>query len=359
MRQGGGTILENSFYRNYYGVGGVGFGTDRVNGGVVYRGYKFEYGLPSADDERATIDGHRHELAGRAELATDNRFVTSLRLSATSQWYSHAEINEAAGAINTSFDLTTQTIDLLGRTQLGAIAGAVGASALFKQYAARAEEALTPAANSNGFGVFVFQELPLRGSNGDPEARVPKLQLGARADSYRLDIRPGDAKFDPFAGKRSFDQFSGSIGLNAPLGEFLTVAASAARAFRAPSVEELASNAFHEATGTFDVGNPTLRPEVNQGGEVILRGQSERVNGQLSAFANTIRNYITPDIVRDTIIAGDGGPQSVPLNHVSQSDARMRGVEGRIEAEVLPHVVIGAMGDIVRGEFRSSKVPLP
>jgi len=359
LREGGGTTLENSFHRNYYGVGGLGFGTGRLTGGVVYRGYKFDYGLPSADEERAKIDGRRHEVVGRAELALDNRFVSSLRLSATSQWYSHAEISEATGATNTSFSLTTQTFDLLGRTQLGPLSGAVGASGLFRQYAARGEEALTPAANSNGFGIFVFQELPLASTNGDVEARVPKLQAGGRVDSYRLDIEPGDSKFDAFVGRRSFDQVSGSVGVNVPVGEYVTAAVSVARAFRAPSVEELASNAFHEATGTFDVGNPNLRSEVNEGAEAILRVQSDRVNGQLSAFGNRIRNYITPNVVKDTVIAGENGSVAVPLNRVVQADSRIRGVEGRIEGEVMPQVVVGAMGDMVRGEFKASKVPLP
>ena len=359
LREGGGTTLENSFYHNYHGVVGVGIGTDRLTGGVVYRGYHFDYGLPSADEERAEIDGHRHEIAGRAELATDNRFVGSLRLSGTAQWYSHAEINQASGAPNTSFNLKTQTVDLLGRTAIGTVSGAVGVSGLFRQYAARGEEALTPATNSNGIGVFVFQELPLRATDGDPDARVPKLQVGGRVDSYRIEVATGDAKFDAFTGNRRFDQFSGSVGVNVPLGEHLTAAMSAARAFRAPSVEELASNAFHEATGTFDVGNPALTSEVNEGAEAILRLQSRRVKGSFSAFANTIRNYITPNVVGDTILAGEGGPVSVPLNRVSQADARMRGVEGQVEGAVLPRIVLGAMGDMVRGEFSSTRVPLP
>ena len=359
LREGGGTTLENSFHHNHYGVGGLGFGTSRVTGGVVYRGYDFDYGLPSADEERARIDGRRHELAGRAELATDNDVVGSLRLNATLQWYSHAEINAGTGATNTSFDLKTQTLDLLARTSIGALSGAIGASGLSRHYAARGDEALTPAANSVGLGLFVFQEIPLRDTGDDPDARVPRLQVGGRMDSYRIDIATGDAKFDPFVGQRRHDQFSGSVGLTVPVGEYVTAAVSAARAFRAPSVEELASNGFHEATGTFDVGDPALRSEVNEGGEAILRVQSRRVHGQLSAFANTIRNYIAPNIVGDTIIMGEAGPVSVPLNRVSQADARMRGVEGQIEGEVVPQVVLGAMGDLVRGEFRSAKVPLP
>jgi iron complex outermembrane receptor protein len=359
LHVGGGSTLENSHHHNIHGEGGIGFGTNRVTGGVVYRGYRFDYGLPSADEVRATIDGHRHELAGRVELATNNEVVSSLRASATAQWYSHAELDQGTGATNTSFDLRTQTVDLLGRTLVGPVSGAIGASGLFRQYSARGDEALTPAANSSGVGVFVFQELPFRATDGDPDARVPKLQVGGRVDSYRIDLPRGDPKFDAFVGMHRYDQFSGSIGVNLPVGEHVTGALSVARAFRAPSVEELASNAFHEATGTFDVGNPGLASEVNEGGEAILRVQSRRVNGSLSAFANLIRNYITPNVVGDTIVSGDAGPASVPLNHVSQADARMHGVEGQLEAEVINHVVLGAMGDLVRGEFRSTKVPLP
>src|SRR4029450_9092721 len=49
----------------------------------------------------------------------------------------------------------------LGRTKLGAATGALGASGLYKQYASTGEEALTPAANSNGAGAFFYEELPL------------------------------------------------------------------------------------------------------------------------------------------------------------------------------------------------------
>src|SRR6185369_6307451 len=291
--------LQNSFYHNYYGVGGLGFANNRATGGLVYRGYKFDYGLPSPDDERSKIDGHRHEVVGRTEITTGNSLINSVRLSATAQWYQHAEINELTGGTNTSFDLRTQTVDLLGRTRFGRFSGAIGASGLFKQYAALGEEALTPAARSNGLGAFVFEELPLHSTAGGPDARVPKLQLGGRLDSYRIDIKPGDDKFAAFTGNRHFDQFSGSVGVNVPLGRYFTGALSAARAFRAPSVEELSSNAMHEAAGTFDVGNPNLRSEVNQGFDAILRLESHRLSGQLSAFVNGIQNYITPNIVGD------------------------------------------------------------
>ena len=143
-----------------------------------------------------------------------------------------------------------------------------------------------------------------------------------------------------------------------PLTTGLSFAVSLARAFRAPSVEELSSNAFHAAEGAFDVGNPTLKAEINQGLEGVFKLDTHVANGQASVFVNSINNFITPNIVKDTSITGDGGLSTVPLNRISQADARLWGVEGEVESEIAPHFVVGAMGDMVRGEFTASKSPL-
>jgi iron complex outermembrane receptor protein len=240
------------------------------------------------------------------------------------------------------------------------VSGAIGASTLVKEYGSTGEEALTPAANSLGLGAFVYEEVPLA-QNADPDALVPRLQFGARGDRYRIQSKDSpDAKFG--SGRTlTFNTFSGSIGVSIPVGPSSTFGLSAARAFRAPSVEELFSNAFHEAAGTFDVGNPNLKAEVNQGFDGILRVQTKRVNAQLGAYYSRIQNYVAPNIVKDTTIEGEdpGTTQDVPLNRFSQGDATLKGLEGRIETEVVHHLVLGAMGDLTRGTFSSTDEPLP
>jgi iron complex outermembrane receptor protein len=355
-RQGGADRLDNTYFRNYYGVGGLGFGTSRATGGVVYRGYGFDYGLPSAENEGAHIEGHRQELSGRSDIATGRSAVGSVRVGGTAQWYTHDEL-APSGAVNTSFKLKTQTADALARTRLGALSGALGISGLFKQYASTGEEALTPAANSVGLGAFFFQEIPLR-TVADPDALVPRLQLGGRFDRYRIESQAGDEKFGS-PRTIAFNNVSGSVGLSIPVGTAASLAVSAARAFRAPSVEELFSNAFHEATGTFDRGNPLLKQEINQGIDGILRVHSGRVSGQIGGYWSRIDDFIAPDIAKDTTVDGEDGPRTVPLNQFSQADATLNGLEGRLEAEVAPRVVLGAMGDLVRGQFRATKEALP
>ena len=352
MHFGGGGTLDNSYFDNQYGVVAIGLTGSRGNGGLAWRGYDFEYGLPSAEGDGPSIDGRRNELAGRADVTTGSGTLRAIRANGTAQWYQHDEV-EPNGEIGTTFDLQTQTLDVIGSTRMGRVTGAVGVSGLLKQYAARGEEALTPPANSSGFGALVYQEIPLRIA-ASPDASIPRLQLGARLDWYNIDTKAGEAKFGPATGV-DYQSVSGSLGISAPVGRMATVAVSLARAFRAPSVEELFSEGFHHATGTYDRGNPDLEAETNQGIDALLRVHGARINGQVGGYYNRVDGFITPGIVGDTV---DEDGEIFPLNQFTQSDASMHGVEARVEAEVASGVVVGVLGDAVRGTLADDS-PIP
>jgi iron complex outermembrane receptor protein len=185
------------------------------------------------------------------------------------------------------------------------------------------------------------------------DARVPRLQLGGRYDIYRIASKAGDPKFGA-PRDLAFDSWSGSIGATLPIGKMVSVGVSAARAFRAPTVEELFSNAFHAAAGTYDLGNANLEAETSRGLDGVLRVRSTRVDAQLAAFYNRIDSYVTVDITGDTTVEG----ATVPLNRFSQGDATLKGLEGKVELTTLPGLVLGAMGDMVRGELEDG-TPLP
>lgn len=356
-RAGGGDgRVPGTFARGQGGVVGLGYTGDRVSGGLVARGSRFDYGLPASvgsDDAGAQIRGDRREVAGRADVTTGRAAVPSVRLDGTAQWYGHDEV-EATGAVGTSFALRTQTLGATARTALGPAArptrGAVGVQTLFRQYASTGAEALTPAARTANAAAFVYQEVPL--AEG---ARAPSLQVGGRYDLFRVASQDGGARFGP-GRVTQFGAFSGSAGVSVPLGAGATLGASAARAFRAPTVEELYSNAFHAAAGTYDVGAPGLRPETNQGVDAVLRVRRARASGSLSAYATRIAGYVTP-VVAGRVDRETGQPSTaadaVPLNRIGQADATMRGAEGQAEVALGRGLVAGAMGDLVRGQFRA------
>lgn len=348
-RIGGGGMLANSYSRSTNAGVALGVIRERNNSGLSFAAGNFRYGLPgvAGDPELgAFITGGRKQLTARSDFRLADRSFTAIRLDGTLQWYGHSEI-EPSGEVGTRFDLKTQTATAIARTRFGSVSGAIGIGGLFKQYAPFGEEALTPAADTRSGGIFVFQDFPL--AAGDT-AKVPHLHLGARFDTYRMQPKGDEARFgSPEA--RDFRNFSGSIGAAYPVAPDISLNANISRAFRAPTVEELYSNGVHAARGTYEVGSEDLESETNTGGEVLLRVRKPKVSSQLSAFYNRIDNYVILDFVRDTIVDGS----SMPLAVYSQGNATLRGFEGEVEAEVMPKVVAGVMGDVVRGKLESDE----
>ncbi|HEX5831820.1 MAG TPA: TonB-dependent receptor, partial [Gemmatimonadaceae bacterium] len=362
VRTGAGR-LPNTSARNWNGLASLGFVTTRGGVGVGYRTFDFNYGVPSAPDAEEggiRIDGRRHEALLRGSLNTDWAAVPFVKVDGTAQWYEHDEI-EPGGEVGTTFELTTQTLNATAKTVLGRLTGAFGAQGLFRDYAATGEEAFTPGARSDNVGLFLFQELPLRGGDDDEHehehVEVPALQVGARYDHYRirsLSSADDPARFGP-GRTRSFDAGSGSLGVNVPVGAGVSVAASVARAFRAPTVEELFADGFHAAVGTFDVGNPDLDAEVSTGVDGVLRVQRTRGSAQVSAYFNRVGDFIAAVPVGTAVV---DGTEVVPLVNYVQRDADLYGVEGQGELEVMSNLVVGVSGDVVRGRFRDAG-PLP
>ena len=352
QRVGGGGMLDGTQSRSWNGTVGLGFTGARFNGGFVVRNYDFNYGLPTepgSPDRGTHIGGRRVGVSGKVQYSGNDAFP-GVTVDATSQEYEHDELSPE-GAINTSFNLKTQTLNLVSKTAFGRVRGSMGVQGLFKQYASTGDEALTPAANSVSGGAYFYEEIALL--NGDADARVPRLQFGGRYDLYRIESKTGIAKFG--AGRTiDIGSASGSVGLSLPLTDALTFSVSGARGFRAPTVEELFSNAFHSAAGTYDKGNPDLKAETNAGFDGILRLQSGGFTGSVSGFYNRINNYVGPSIVKDTIVQG----ANVPLNNFTQADATLYGVEGSFETVLAPHIVGGLMGDLVHGAFAVG-APLP
>ena len=363
LRTGEGGLLSNTDSRNWNAVASAGLVTDKATAGVAYRAYDFEYGIPSrpgAEEAGVRIDGRRHQLSGRSTFSLGDAGLTNVKVDGTAQWYTHDEV-EPSGAVGTTFNLRTQTLNATAHTAVGRLAGALGVQGLLRQYEPRGEEALTPAANSDNGGVFLYQEYPL--GVGASEARTPRLQLGARYDVFSIRSRDSENPVFGAGRTRTFRNVSGSFGANLPLGSTMSLSASVARAFRAPTVEELFSNAFHAAVGTFDVGTPTLRAETNRGVDGVLRAQSGRTFAQVAAYYNRIDNFIAPEVDPATPIAEvpneAGGVDSVPRVQYGQHDASLRGVEGQVEWAASRRWVLGVMGDVVRGRYEQTGAPLP
>lgn len=348
LRVGGGGTQANTDAENLGGAVGIGYVGDRAQVGVALRTTQFAFGVPFPEGgEGIRLDGSRHQVALRATVNTGASFLPTLRIDGTAQQYSHDEL-EPSGEVGTNFKLNTQTFNVIGRTQHGRLTGSIGLQGYLRSYTPSGAEAFTPAADNRNVGLILFQEVPLRLTERT-DARVPKLQLGARYDWFGLESK-ADARFGP-AHRRAFNNTSASLGLSLPVGSSATFSVNAQRAFRAPAVEEVYADGYHVAVGTYDVGNPNLRAESSTGVEGVLRTQSSRGFAQVSAYLNAIAGYIAPRAVGNRTVDTEEGPAVVPLVNFFQQDATLFGFEVQGEREIARHWVLGATADWVRGRF--------
>jgi iron complex outermembrane recepter protein len=332
--------LRNTSSRSWSGAAALSRTAPGWSGSLAVRAYDFAYGLPFPPGaDPIDLRGSRLELAGRADIDLHLRAFPSARVDFTAQEYGHDELSGAV--VDQRFELATRTLNVLVRqAPLGPLSdGAWGVSVLLRRYSATGPAALTPGADARAFGVFGFQEVGI-GVAG------LALQLGARADRYAISARDSD-KFGAGAA-RTFDALSGSIGLRMPLAPGLTGGVTAARSFRAPTVEELFSGAAHAGTGAVEHGDAALDEERGRSIEGVLHLRTARLNGQFAAYINRIDNYIQLTFVRDTVLA----EANLPIYVYTQAAATLQGVEGSVEVALHRHLAATVRGDWLHAEQR-------
>jgi iron complex outermembrane receptor protein len=131
---------------------------------------------------------------------------------------------------------------------------------------------------------------------------------------------------------------------------------------RAPKPAELFSRGGHDATGTFDIGNPDLKNEIAKSVEVGLRRAKGPFRFELTGYYTKFDGFIFRRLTGNT--CGDGmcvapgdpaGPLELKQAIYSQRDATFRGGEFQFQWDTLPMWQgfwgIDGQYDIVRATF--------
>lgn len=130
--------------------------------------------------------------------------------------------------------------------------------------------------------------------------------------------------------ERSFHLLSYSVG---GLWRFVPgygFGATASVAQRAPAADELYSGGPHDATGTFDIGNPTFAKEVSHNIELSLQKTSGIVRWKANVFNNRVKNFVFGQIAGNTVDT-DGNPGGEFRERIfSQGSATIRGAEAEV-----------------------------
>ncbi|WP_068075979.1 TonB-dependent receptor [Novosphingobium lentum] len=153
--------------------------------------------------------------------------------------------------------------------------------------------------------------------------RIGKLDLEAAG---RFEHTGVTAK--PNGLRRGFNQVSGVLGLALHPTDALTLSIDALHGERAPAAEELFIDGIHDATQSYERGNPLFAIERSNGIEGGLRYRSGGVLFAVTAYATNYANFITPVPTGQAI-------QGYPVYQFLQVPARFRGLEAEASTTVM------------------------
>ena len=346
--------LPDTSINNFSYGSGLGYRSGAFETGLAISGMDYTYGLPEAIDdlnESIEIRMNRTNIQSISTLKMD-RFFDHAELRIHYSDYAHDEIEIErfqAGLIEEeleiSFDQQTISSSLVLRHRpLGAMEGALGLSFNRSQIAVGGEEALTPDAEGYFLAGYIYEEISL--------SDVFTMKTGVRMEWKETFVKTNELFPDASAFEDRSDLiFSGALGLNyAPSAQW-TAGIQVARAYRTPTIEELYSFAPHAAAGSFDIGNPTLQNEFSIGTDAFVEYKTDRLQTQLSLFANRIDNFV------DFTPTGEiHEPSGLPFFEYVSKDAILYGFEFSTNV-AFSDVLSGGVGfDYVRGHERSGEL---
>ena len=153
----------------------------------------------------------------------------------------------------------------------------------------------------------------------------------------------------------SDDALTPRLGAVWRLDEALAPYAQWSKGFRAPTPDQVNNGFTNVASGYQSVGNPNLKPEKAEGLEVGLRGKAGGWRWQFAAYDNRYRDFISQEVVRGSFTSAD--PAIFQYSNLAQ--ARIRGVELRLEWRAAPALSVSAATARTRGTGTRNDVTVP
>jgi iron complex outermembrane receptor protein len=333
--------INNTSAHAISGSAGVSLVGDPGFAGVSINRLENNYGIaPDGTGGTTRIDLKQSKYDFKSELKKPFQFAEVLRMKLGYTDYQHTEI--ADGAPGAFFTNKTYESRLeLAHNPFGIFHGMVGFQATASDFAALDKStsvAIVPQTQTNSYGVFAVESFNIGALANQLGFRVEDITLNPQG-RYSLGYTPVSASAS------SLWKMNDSNSLNLAI----------TRSQRAPQVQELLANGYHDATRSFERGNINLGEETSYNLDLGYKFKSNWVRAQLDLFQNWAGDYIYQQRNGEFI-------NGAPVLLTRQADATFMGYESKLVFPLLQNrlglVDLTLFSDFTRGQFvNGSDVP--
>lgn len=271
------------------------------------------YGIPSVEGSR--IDQKQNRYDFDSQIREPLAGFESLRVKAGYSDYEHAELGEDGPEVQFQNRSLETRWELTHKPWAG-LRGTFGMqteNTHFSALSAAGGPDTVPRTHSTSTAAFLVEEAdagPLRLSGGLRYEAVKRTPVGNK--------------------ERQFDLVSGSFGALWPFTPGYGVGATLSYAQRAPAIEELYSGGPHDATQSFDIGNPDFDKETSRNIELSLQKTSGLLRWKANVYRNHIQNFIYGHVT-DELLDEEGNPGGDLRRRVFEQDrAHIHGAEAEL-----------------------------
>ncbi|SEN41034.1 TonB-dependent receptor [Bradyrhizobium sp. OK095] len=317
------------------------------------------YHIPGIDgaDHNTRIDGHQTKINVKGEYHPDAAAIDTVRFWAGATDYRHNEIGLADPADPTSDGVrqtfTNKEQEIRTEVQLmpfnarfAEVTTALGFQVGHQELSAPSPDnpgtlfnGLWDPNNNTRVAGYAFNEFKFTDqTRAQIAGRIEHVELHGTTPDFPTDFLPDGTPQAGIARNPSFTPKSGSIGLLQDLPAGMVGSLTAQYVERAPKAAELFSRGGHDATATFDIGNPNLTIETAKSVELGVRKATGPFRFEATVYYTHFDNFIyrrLTGVMCDGDFASCGTP-GAELNQAvySQRNANFRGGEFQSQLDV-------------------------
>lgn len=342
--------------------------------GAAVSHFESFYHVPGGEaaDNRVRIDLRQTRFTSKGEVRTDSAYIDTVRFWLGAVNYKHDERAFDAGVDTIKGTFRNREMEARVEAQLrpfetsfGRLNSAVGVQFGKQEIGTAGEGAgLLSPADASRMAAYIFNELHLSNRlRFEVAARVEGARVAGTAVTFPANLLPDGNPLPQTQRTRDFLPVSVSAGFIYELQNNIFASITAQAVQRAPTALELFARGPHEASGTFEIGNPNLRVESAQSIEFGLRRAVGAWRFDASVFHTRYNGYIAKRLTGN--LCGEefddcGVETELRQVQFTQRDATFTGAELLTQFDILP-IGIGMFGveaqaDVVRARYNSGGV---